>query len=498
MSQMKLPPRSGTPHRRDASHASEEGGQKRAQKSRSMSGVHKAVSAAPLKQKSEWADARQTPAADDGWNWEAPPAAVTPPPEPARQSWDQGEVAPSDAPDLFDDGAQTLASEVDRLRRLAVSGSERSKKASRYEERSERGARRQKQKPSLAQAGTVQLDAPDYGDEDDGLGDDLAMLPSPASKRRGSDREVPLSRKATPPLDLSAVSPRAATPPLGVQAIEGSGSSFARAATPPLGVPVVSSRAATPPLGVSAVSPRATTQAIDGSGSSFARAATPPLGVPAVDDDLSTSDMTGAEPSLNKYEAGVNLEIPENASMGVIIVTLLKQVFFFVVVCLQKIFRPIRDSLDRYYQRKHNISEERDAALTIQQKRLSKIIAGAVGLFLVCSVGGMIYSLTKEKMPPEAVVKLLYPWGLMDGTFNGRPIAGVQSVDIEYIQREPCLEHETEPHCYAYQYTAHKLEGFEGKMLIGINHQGQWQLFNPPKELVAAAQAKANKKKRRR
>ncbi|MBR2980227.1 MAG: hypothetical protein IKC51_09890 [Myxococcaceae bacterium] len=307
----------------------------------------------------------------------------------------------------------------------------------------------------MAQAGTVQLDAPDYGDEDDERGDDLAMLPASTSKRRGSEREVPLSRKVTPPLDLPAVSPRAATPPLGVQAI-------------------------------------------DGSGSSFARAATPPLGVSAVDNHLSESEMSDAQLSLNKYEAGVNLEIPENASMGVIVVTLLKQIFFFVVVCLQKIFRPIRDSLERYYQRKHNISEERDAALTIQQKRLSKIIVGAVGLFLVCSVGGMIYSMTKEKMPPEAVVKLLYPWGLMDGTFNGRPVAGVQSVDIEYIQREPCLEHETEPHCYAYQYTAHKIEGFEGKMLIGVNHQGQWQLFNPPKELVAAAQAKANKRKRRR
>ena len=455
MSQMKLPPRSGTPHKRDAAYASEEGGQKRVQKSRSMSGVHKAVSAAPLKQGNEWADAPQSPAADDGWNWDAPPAAMTPPPDSARPGWEQSEVVPSDAPDLFDDGAQTLASEVERLRRLAVSGSERSKKNSRYEERPERGARRQKQKKSLAQAGTVQLDAPDYGDEDDERGDDLAMLPASTSKRRGSEREVPLSRKVTPPLDLPAVSPRAATPPLGVQAM-------------------------------------------DGSGSSFARAATPPLGVSAVDNHLSESEMSDAQPSLNKYEAGVNLEIPENASMGVIVVTLLKQIFFFVVVCLQKIFRPIRDSLVRYYQRKHNISEERDAALTIQQKRLSKIIVGAVGLFLVCSVGGMIYSMTKEKMPPEAVVKLLYPWGLMDGTFNGRPVAGVQSVDIEYIQREPCLEHETEPHCYAYQYTAHKIEGFEGKMLIGVNHQGQWQLFNPPKELVAAAQAKANKRKRRR
>jgi len=489
MSQMKLPPRSGTPHKRDAAYASEEGGQKRVQKSRSMSGVHKAVSAAPLKQGNEWADAPQSPAADDGWNWDAPPAAMTPPPDSARPGWEQSEVVPSDAPDLFDDGAQTLASEVERLRRLAVSGSERSKKNSRYEERPERGARRHKQKPSLAQAGTVQLDAPDYGDEDDERGDDLAMLPASTSKRRGSEREVPLSRKVTPPLDLPAVSPRAATPPLGVQAMDGSGSSFARAATPPLGMPAVSSRAATPPLGV---------QAMDGSGSSFARAATPPLGVSAVDNHLSESEMSDAQLSLNKYEAGVNLEIPENASMGVIVVTLLKQIFFFVVVCLQKIFRPIRDSLERYYQRKHNISEERDAALTIQQKRLSKIIVGAVGLFLVCSVGGMIYSMTKEKMPPEAVVKLLYPWGLMDGTFNGRPVAGVQSVDIEYIQREPCLEHETEPHCYAYQYTAHKIEGFEGKMLIGVNHQGQWQLFNPPKELVAAAQAKANKRKRRR
>ena len=455
MSQMKLPPRSGTPHKRDAAYASEEGGQKRVQKSRSMSGVHKAVSPAPLQQGNKWADAPQSPVADDGWNWDAPPAAMTPPPDSARPGWEQSEVVPSDAPDLFDDGAQTLASEVERLRRLAVSGSERSKKNSRYEERPERGARRQKQKKSLAQAGTVQLDAPDYGDEDDERGDDLAMLPASTSKRRGSEREVPLSRKATPPLDLPAVSPRAATPPLGVQAM-------------------------------------------DGSGSSFARAATPPLGVPALDNDLSEPEMTGEQSSLNKYEAGVNLEIPENASMGVIVVTLLKQIFFFVVVCLQKIFRPIRDSLERYYQRKHNISEERDAALTIQQKRLSKIIVGAVGLFFVCSVGGMIYSMTKEKMPPEAVVKLLYPWGLMDGTFNGRPVAGVQSVDIEYIQREPCLEHETEPHCYAYQYTAHKIEGFEGKMLIGVNHQGQWQLFNPPKELVAAAQAKANKRKRRR
>ncbi|MDR0965029.1 MAG: hypothetical protein LBM75_00720, partial [Myxococcales bacterium] len=160
--------------------------------------------------------------------------------------------------------------------------------------------------------------------------------------------------------------------------------------------------------------------------------------------------------------------------------------------------RPLRDQLDRKLERSRAIQAQQMATLSPQERRLGMIVYGGILLFVLGSVGWMAFSMTTEKLPPEAIVKLLYPYGFSDGTLNGRRFAGLQSVDIEYIQREPCTEYESDPHCYAYSYTAKNLEDFSGKMLVGINHKGQWQLFNPPKEVMAAVQAKTSQRKRRR
>lgn len=327
-----------------------------------------------------------------------------------------------------------------------------------------------RQPAHLAHAGTLELDAPDYGDEVDGeLSAPILSSPARASTEEIDEARLNLARKATPPLELSATMPRAET--RAIEPGEGEGLS----------------RKATPPLGLTASSPRAATQAIDDSG----------LQPPSSSDLFSSHEVTNAI-SANRTEEAVSFEIPENASIGVIVLTLLKQAAFVVAAACKGQLQPLRDSIDRQRERRRAIEENRNATLTVQERRVSKIVSGAVALFVILAMGGIIYSNTRERLPPEAVVKLLYPYGLLDGTFNGRPIAGVESVDIEYVQREPCLEYETEPHCYAYRYTARKLEGFEGKMLIGVNHDGQWQLFNPPKEVMAAIQAKTNKKKRKR
>ncbi len=541
MSQLKLPPRSGALSKREGG-APRRGTEaieapdaavpaaatpklaQRAQASRSRSGVHKAVKAAPLRSEGEGARAptparRSSPAApaeDDGWNWEAPPAAQAEPSAApqlphgrrpsgqavARRAPEMAPGAALDVPDLFDEGEHTQSNEppevlqkavpaagwprrsqpVTRrhsdgealelagapsgpggaapLRRESGEGNRlRPRRTSRQElepvravrpSAVDKGAGRGRQQESLAHEGTQELDAPDYGDELDGALVDLneprggAQAPILSSSARASTEEIGGDR-----LDLA--------------------------------------RKATPPLELSAVLPRASTQAIDD------------VRLPAsMSEDLFSSSEVTSAIAPSEVEASASFEIPENASFGVILKTLLKQAAFVVAAACRRAIQPLRDHLDRSRQRGQAIEEHRKAALSVQERRVYRIVHAAAALFVVAVAVGIIYSSAREKLPPEAVVKLLYPYGLLDGTFNGRPIAGVESVDIEYVQREPCLEHETEPHCYAYRYKAQKLEGFEGKMLIGINHEGQWQLFNPPKEVVAAVQAKANRKKKRR
>ena len=108
----------------------------------------------------------------------------------------------------------------------------------------------------------------------------------------------------------------------------------------------------------------------------------------------------------------------------------------------------------------------------------------------------VVYETKKEKVPPIDLAKLLYPYGPHDGSLNGKPFAGFVNVDFKYLQREPCSEGQTQANCFAYEYKARNLENFSGKMIIGVNQDGHWMLFNPPKDLVAAAQAKRRPKRR--
>lgn len=576
MSQMKLPPRSDsllkkepTPLRKERPDSSEVDDasemlaskssarsklQQRAQTSRSLSGVHKVVSAVPVQSNAygikngsptsrSVSDPSDTPAQDDDWNWEAPPAESELSAEPSTAAQRGRRASDQDHParekprvqgtDLFDEEARTLAMESSRLSKKKVSSTRsnedapppenterprlrrasrqelepvRSERPSRFQGNSEPGPRK---KERLAQSSTQELDAPDYDDEVDSGGRTLSIpadglpifsTPARASTEEIDEGRVKFSRKATPPLELSAVSPRGAdktheplsrkaTPPLGL-----STTASTRASTEEIDEERVKlSRKATPPLELSAVSPRAATQAIDDSRYAASLASAP------AEDLFSPREATNALPleTLNKDEEGISFVIPENASIGVIIWTLVKQAIFTVAFALKRVFSPLRDQLDRKIQRSMVINEHENAALTVQQQRVYKIAIAAVVLGVVGAGVWMALSFTREKLPPDGIVKLLYPYGFVDGTLNGRPIAGLQNVDIEYVQREPCLEYETDPHCYAYVYTAKNIEGFTGKMLIGVNHQGQWQLFNPPKEVVAAVQAKTNKKKRR-
>ncbi|MDR0966294.1 MAG: hypothetical protein LBM75_07325, partial [Myxococcales bacterium] len=368
MSQMKLPQRSGALSRNDAasprqerdSDASEAEVPKKASArlklplrsqqvsgSRSLSGVHRAVQSPSAQKAPPVIAQRVSPtsspslptstasAGDDGWDWDAPPAAVAEPVATAPRTRPSSASVPVSASaaqsrpqaDLFDEGERThQASGLPKLSRKATPAStkRRSPSDDMADERLVAVEAALPRAPQEAMVARSRLSRKASPASTSALSrQDEARAPLLSASSRALTDEIDedrqnLARKATPPLEIAALSsPKAAEQVLGPDRAR---QNFSRKETPPLEFSAVSpkevtqsldlesvrqnlSRKATPPLdlALSVPLPRAETRAIDDVASAEAS---------SIDAD---SDAVVGALSPNVNQEATSFEVPENA-----------------------------------------------------------------------------------------------------------------------------------------------------------------------------------------
>ena len=446
--------------------------QPRAQAARSMSGVHQAVSREQVEVRRPKPDSRGTaPAADDGWDWEAQPAAAdfdvrggeeaASPKRRKKKSWGWGEGEAEAEP-------------------YAAGGSSQ-------EAEDAFGRRKKKGKARLAEAGPQMLDAPQYDDEysfGGGSGSfasaDTGSIEAPQYEDDGYSEPIGGGRRGfaevgTQMLDAPQYDD---ADPYGDGAFS---SGFAHEGTNLLDMSEAAAQPQQSGFAWPVSDARSGTQTLDA----------------ALDAGLMETPLPEDEDEEDDgEEKPKNFDVSEDASIEVVIWNLLRQIAYNTAVFLRDHVTPLRDSMDRYIERSKAIQENQNAAMSVQGRRLMRAAMVGTVLFVAGLSVYVVYDTKREKVPPVELAKLLYPYGPYDGTLNGKPFAGFTNVDFKYLQREPCSEGQTQANCYAYEYKAKNLENFSGKMIIGVNQDGQWMLFNPPKDLVAAAQARRPHRRR--